>query len=147
VIVTSELFHPAALGAGEGEAEMVSGIGENVTLTLEAAVLPATSLACTAIVFGPVASITLQDRADRVSVAGKPLQVALAMPESASVTVPVRVIGEAVTVAPGAGELIATVGAVLSIFRVTEALALFPALSVAVREMVWFAPSVETTTG
>ena len=79
MIVTSELFHPAALGAGEGEAEMVSGIGENVTLTLEAAVLPATSLACTAIVFGPVASITLQDRADRVSVAGKPLQVALAM--------------------------------------------------------------------
>ena len=75
------------------------------------------------------------------------MQVALAMPESASVTVPVTVIGEVVTVPPGVGELIATVGAVLSIFRVTEAVAVFPALSVAVREMIWFAPSVEATTG
>ena len=67
------------------------------------------------------------------------------MPESESVTVPVRVMTGVVTVAPGVGELIATTGTVLSIFRVTEAVALFPALSVAVREMVWFAPSVGTT--
>jgi hypothetical protein len=135
VIVTSALFHPAALGAGEGEAEMVSVIGEKVTLTFEVAVLPAMSVACTAMVFDPVARVTLQDRADRVSVAGEPLQVALAMPESASVTVPVTVIGEVVTVAPGAGEAIVMVGEVLSILSVTEAVAVWPALSVAVREM------------
>ena len=107
-----------------------------MTLTLDVVVLPARSVACTTMVFGPVASVTLQDKADKFSVAGEPLHFALAMPESASVTVPVTVTGDVVTVAPGAGELIAAVGAVLSIFRVTEAVALFPALSVAVREMV-----------
>ena len=69
------------------------------------------------------------------------------MPESESVTVPMRAMTGVVTVAPGVGEVIATVGTVLSIFRVTEAVAVFPALSVAVREMIWFAPSVEATTG
>ena len=64
VTVTLALFHPAAFGAGEGEAEIVSVIGEKVTVTLEVAVLPAMSVACTAMVFGPVASVTLQDRAD-----------------------------------------------------------------------------------
>ena len=58
------LFHPAALGAGEGEAEIVSVIGEKVTLTFDVVVLPATSVACTAMAFGPVESVTLQDRAD-----------------------------------------------------------------------------------
>ena len=75
------------------------------------------------------------------------MQVALAMPESASVTVPVTVMGEAVTVAPGAGEAIVLLGGVLSILSVTDAPAVWPALSVAVREMTWFAPSVEVTTG
>jgi hypothetical protein len=50
-------------------------------------------------------------------------------------------------VAPGAGALIATAGGVLSIFSVTEAVAVFPAPSVAIREMTSLAPSVETTTG
>ena len=45
------------------------------------------------------------------------------MPESASVTVPVTVIGEVVTVAPGAGEVIVAAGAVLSILSVTDAVA------------------------
>jgi hypothetical protein len=102
---------------------MVSGTGANVTLTLEVAVLPAMSVACTTMVFAPVARVTLQDRADRVSVAGAPLQVALAMPERASATVPVTVIEEAVTVAPGVGEVIAAAGAVLSILSVTDAVA------------------------
>ena len=135
VIVTSDLFHPAALGAGAGEAEIVSAVGEKVTLTLEDAVLPARSVACTAMVFCPTRSVTLQDRADCVSVAVEPLQVALAMPESASVTVPVTVMGEEVRVAPGAGEAIVVVGGVLSILSVTEAVEVWPALSVAVREM------------
>ena len=64
VIVTSDLFHPAALGAGDGEAEIVSAVGEKVTLTVEVAVLPARSVTCTAIVFCPTRSVTLQDRAD-----------------------------------------------------------------------------------
>ena len=85
--------------------------------------------------FAPATSVTLQDKADWVSVAGEPLQIALAMPESKSVTVPVTVIGEAVTVAPDAGEAIVVVGGVLSIWSVTEAVAVWPALSVAVREM------------
>ena len=147
VTVTSELFHPAALGAGEGEAEIVNVVGEKVTPTFDVAVLPAISTACTAMVFGPATSDTLHDRADWVSVAGAPLQAALAMPESESVTVPVTATGEAVTVAPDVGEAIVVVGGVLSILSVTEAVALRPALSVAVREMTWFAPSVVVTTG
>ena len=51
------------------------------------------------------------------------MQVALAMPERASATVPVTVIEEAVTVAPGVGEVIAAAGAVLSILSVTDAVA------------------------
>ena len=121
MIVTSDLFHPAALGAGAGEAEMVSAVGEKVTLTPEVAVLPARSVVCTAMVFGPATSVTLQDRADCVSVAGEPLQVALAMPESASVTVPVTVMGEVVRIAPGAGDEIVADGGVLSILSVTDA--------------------------
>jgi hypothetical protein len=59
-----ELFHPAALGAGEGEAEIVSVTGAKLTLTLDVVVLPAMSVACTAMVFDPAMSVTLQDRTD-----------------------------------------------------------------------------------
>lgn len=147
VIVTSDLFHPAALGKGAGLAEIVRVGGAKVTLTLENAVLPARSVAWTAIVLAPAASGTLQDRADGVTEAGRPLQVALAMPERPSVAEPVTAAGEVVRVAAWIGVVIATTGGVLSIFRVTEAVALLPKLSVAVRETVWLAPSVDTSTG
>lgn len=87
-------------------------------------------------VFGPLTSATLQENAVCATTAAEPLQVVLAMPESESVTVPVRVIGEVATVTPGAGEPMETAGGVLSIFRVTDAVAEFPVLSVEVREMV-----------
>lgn len=80
-------------------------------------------------------SVTIYDKADWVSVAGEPLQVTAAMPDSESVIVPVTVIGEVVTVALGAGELTETVGAVLSIFRVTEVATVALVLSLTVPEM------------
>ena len=79
---------------------------------------------------------TLHEKAGRVRVAGDPLQVALAMPESGSITVPETTIGEVATVVFDCGEPITIEGPVLSIFKVTEAGAAFPALSVAFRETV-----------
>jgi len=51
---------------------------------------------------------------------------------------------EAVVIVLFAGDVTATTGPVLSIFNVTDALAVAPFASVAVAEMVWFAPSVLT---
>ena len=66
------------------------------------------------------------------------------MPESASEILPETVIGDDVKLLPLAGDVTATVGAVLSIFRVTLALAWAPAPSDALPVMIWFAPSVLT---
>src|ERR1035441_8531287 len=145
VTVTLELFHPATLGAGLGVAEIVSAV-PRVTLRFDEAVLPATSVACTAIVFGPVTRVRLQEKDCPLRAAVTPLQVTFATPESVSATVPVTVICGVVTVAADAGEVMESVGVVLSILSVTEAVAVLPAASVAVREMTWFPPSFEMTT-
>ena len=92
ITVTVALFHPAALGAGLGEAEMVNVGVDKVTGIEIAAEFPAISVACTMIVFNPAVNVRLQEKLDAESVAGEPLQVALAMPEIASVTVPAMVI-------------------------------------------------------
>ncbi len=144
--VTLELFHPAGFAAGVGEAEIVRA-DPKVTLRLDAAMLPAISVACTAMVFSPAASVKLQEKFGPFSAAATLLQVTFATPESVSETVPVIVSWGTVTVAAGAGDVMANVGRVLSILSVTEAVAKLPAASVAVREIAWFAPSVEITTG
>ena len=92
VTVTSVLFHPAVFGEGLDEAEMVSFEVESVTGMEIAVGFPAISVACTMIVFNPAINVRLQDKPDWVSAAGDPLQVTLAMPDKASVAVPVRVI-------------------------------------------------------
>ncbi len=146
VTVTSELFQPAALGAGPGAAEILKRVAVKVTGIAMAAWLPATSMACTMIVFDPAASVTPQDKLPCASVAGDPLQVTVAIPERVSAIVPVTIICGLVTIAPEVGEPIATAGGVLSIFSVTEAVAVPPAPSVAVREITCV-PSAETVTG
>lgn len=75
------------------------------------------------------------------------MQVTVARPESASAAVPETGAGEVVRVAFGAGAEMETAGPVLSIFSVTEVVAVAPTLSLTVPEMIWLAPSVETTRG
>lgn len=73
--------------------------------------------------------------------------MALATLERTSDSVPVMDSCGFATVALFAGEVMANTGGVLSILSVTDADAMFPPLSVAVREMTWLAPSLEAITG
>ena len=98
--------------------------------------MPATSVAATTIVLLPGVSVTRQDRVPCVTAVGAPLHVTPAMPESVSATVPDTVICAAVRVAPDAGEVMASAGMVLSMFRETDAVAEFPELSAMLREIV-----------
>lgn len=75
------------------------------------------------------------------------MHVTDATPESASVTVPRTSVGEIFNVAPSAGSVTASRGAVLSTFSVTLVEAVLPALSTTVPLTTWPAPSVPTTTG
>lgn len=99
------------------------------------AALPATSVAWMVMVFDPGTRVRLQERFPFVTVVAWPLQVTAARPERASEIVPSTVICGVVTVAPAMGEVTLIRGAVLSILRVKDAVAEFPAPSVAVREM------------
>src|ERR1035437_1321669 len=94
--------------------------------------------------FEPDDKETEQVKAGAVTVAGVPLQETEAMPERASIRVPVMVWGNAVTVLPLAGDEMAREGGVLSSFMVTDAVAVLAALSVTVPEITWLAVSVET---
>ena len=71
------------------------------------------------------------------------MQVALARPDRLSTTVPVNATWGTVTVAPATGVVMTNVGAVLSIFRVTEALAVFPPASTAVIVRLDVPPAVK----
>jgi hypothetical protein len=126
---------------------MVRAVGVYVTGRETEAEFPATSVPATAMVFAPGVRATLQDRADWASEAGAPLQVAFAIPESDSVTVPVTGRGDAVTVVPEAGEVTVMTGGVLSSLTVTVVLAVLPPLSLTVPETIWPAVSVVTVTG
>ena len=107
-------------------------------------VFPATSVAETGITFVPETSVAVQETEPFWRVAGLPLQEALVIPERLSATVPVTACVEAVVIVLLAGDVIETVGPVLSILSVTEALAVAPFASVAVAEITWLAPSVLT---
>jgi hypothetical protein len=113
---------------------MTGGVtaGEKVTFTAAEATLPARSVACTVIVFAPTLSVSEQVKEPFCTVAGALLQVTVEIPERASETLPFTETADVVNVAPLAGELILTVGGVLSRFTVTETVAVSPAVSVAV---------------
>ena len=97
--------------------------------------LPATSVACTDIVFPPGLSVTEQLNDPAWMVAAEPLQVTAETPERASETLPVtETVGE-VTVAPFAGDVMLNAGGVLSRLIVAAAEALLPATSVAEPEI------------
>ena len=98
-------------------------------------------------VFCPAVRVTVQVKFPCAMVAGALLQVALAIPESVSEAVAVTVSCAVATVDPVAGETRFRTGAVLSILSVTEAVAEFPAESLAVLETTWFAASVVVVTG
>ena len=108
---------------------------------------PAASVAMTEMEFAPAARMTLQVKFPGVNAARAPLQVKLAMPDRASVTVPVTIWEALVTVMPLAGDVIVSDGAVLSSFTVTVAVAVLLVLSVTVPETTWPAVSAEITMG
>src|SRR5262249_26828864 len=112
-------------------------------------VLPAVSVAFTERLFTPETSGTTQLNELPVKLAGALLQLTelAATPESESVTVPVTVTLDPLTVAPLTGELTVTTGGVLSTFKVTVANAVLPARSTAVPVMTCPEPSVVTTIG
>ena len=75
------------------------------------------------------------------------MQLTLAIPERASLALAATGDCGFLNIVPGAGEEIETTGGVLSIFTVTEACAVFPAMSVAVPFADNAAPSVESVIG
>ena len=105
---------------------------------------PAMSVALTRMV---LTAARVQEKFPLVTVPVVPLQVSAAMPLSASEVVPVTVACGVVIVDPLAGEMMLRIGALLSIFNVTDAVAEFPAVSVAVLDTTWLAPSVVVITG
>src|SRR2546428_11426572 len=80
------------------------------------------------------------------NVAAEELQVT-ATPDNASVALPVITSAGLVTVTPLCGELITSTGGVSSSLTIAEALAVLPALSSAVPEIILFALSADTVTG
>ena len=135
VTVTLELFHPAAFAAGLGAAEIVSA-EPSVTLMLDVATLPATSVVRTVIGFAPFTSVIAHEKAVPFTTAFAPLQVTRKTPDNESLTAPATANCERATVAAGvAGEVIVSAGRVLSIFRATDAVAVLPSASAAIREI------------
>jgi hypothetical protein len=93
----------------------------------------------------PGSRAILQEKLPLAKVAAVPSQVIAETPESASETVPATVTAGSVKLAPSAGEETVKAGALLSILRVTAAVAVFPAASVTVPLTTWPTPSEETT--
>src|SRR5579859_1501076 len=124
--VTSVLFQPAALGEGEPEAVIEGGVSSILTVAVVVLVFPATS------VLLPVASCPLP------SLVNANGEAQVATPESVSAQVKLTV--TLVLFQPndvGWGVSVAVIeGGVLSILSVTAVLALLPALSVAVPEIL-----------
>ena len=88
------------------------------------------------IVFDPIKSVNGQLKATPCPAAGRPSQVTVETPDKESDTLPVTLIPVVETIAPFAGDVMWRFGAVLSIFSVTDVVALFPALSIAVPEII-----------
>jgi len=121
VTVTFELFQPLAFGTGKALAVIVGGVRSILIVSAALAVFPALSVQVA--VTGVVPSVE--------SVMGEGFPVA---PESASVQVNVTVTGDLfqpAALGSGEGEAVMT-GGVLSIFRITQTVAVFPEVSVTV---------------
>src|SRR5687768_6858269 len=116
-------------------------------LTSDVATLPATSVAVSVSVLSPLTSGGAQSRTPFAPRTDAPLHVAAAMPESASMAVPLSAAGETSVVAPGSGEVIVTTGAMVSMLSNTDAVAVLPARSCAAPLTLWPAPSDEIVTG
>lgn len=138
VTVTGVLFQPAALAAGDATAVTTSGgKGCSVNVRLVLVELPALSTAVPLIVCNPVV----------VTFTGAG-QVATPDRASEQVKLTVAVVALMIPFAFGTGETVAVIaGGVLSILTVAVVLALFPALSLAVPDAVWPAPSAVSTAG
>ena len=122
--------------------------GRKVMLRSAVATLPAASVAVSVKVFNPLTSAGAQLKAPPLpTVEGAPLQDAETMPEPLSVAFPLSVTGDVATVASAAGEVMAIRGVVLSMLRVSDALAALPARSCAAPLIACPAPSDETVTG
>ena len=147
VTVTSVLFQPAAFARGDAAAVMVGApVVCSVTEIVALPVLPAASVAAAAIWLGPFCRATLQLKFVPLIEAATLLHNTEAIGEPPAETFPVTAIGDDVAVERSAGAVIWTTGAVLSMFRTTDASA-DPPGPVAVPVMVWLAPSVVTRIG
>ena len=125
---------------------LTTGAGTSVTLVLAELVLPAASVAVTEMVSAPVLSVSLQLKLEPLSCASEPLQETLAIPEPVSVADPET--GVCVEYAfPEDGEVMATVGGVLSSLTSSEVVAVLPARSVAGCDCTLLSPSVLTVIG
>jgi hypothetical protein len=129
-----------------GEVMLTTGAGTSVTLVLADAELPAASVAVTEIVPTPVLSEVLQVNPEPLSCAAAPLHETLATPEAVSLAVPETGVCVEYTF-PDEGEVIATVGGVLSSLTRSEVVAVLPARSVAAWDCTVVPPSLLTGTG
>jgi len=109
-----------------------------LTLTILVAILlfPATSVAWTEMVLGPAARFNSQLNVPLSIKPVAPLHVTPAKPERESAIVPVRLVIPWFSTAFSAGDVIATLGGVLSTLRLTVAWAVLPARSLAIPEMI-----------
>jgi hypothetical protein len=89
----------------------------------------------------------LQEKLPLEGVVEAPLQMMLESPERLSLAEPDRTREEEVKTVPSEGEFIVKAGMVLSMLRVTLAVAVSPLASVAVRPTTWLTPSVEMVCG
>src|SRR5580700_9344686 len=104
----------------------MTGFALKVTKACALPTLPAASVAVSVSVSGPPVIAGAQFTAPPApTVVATPLHVADVMPDSASIAVPLSDAGEAISVAPGAGDVMVTTGGVLSIFRSADAVAGF----------------------
>jgi len=117
------------------------------TLTVTVAELPARSVAVTVIELDTELSGTVQEYAEPVTVAGAPLQNTPPTPDKASETEPDTTTYAVITDDPFVGLLMPKDGGVKSKFTVALVVAVFVAVSTAVPEITWFAPSVLTVAG
>src|SRR6185295_727235 len=106
---------------------VTTGTRVYVTATLEVLVLPATSLATTVNTFAPALSVTSQWMVPPARIAGSPLHVASASPESPSLDAAVKVAAGVNSVAPLAGEVSESAGGVRSMLTDADAVDVLPA--------------------
>src|SRR5215472_15189520 len=104
------------MGPEVGANEVIVGAAAfaKVTLSLAEEVFPALSVAVAVIVLAPEVTVTEQLKELPWTVAAAPLQATDATPDRASETVPDTETGDALTVAPFAGEVMLMTGGSLS---------------------------------